>query len=214
MVLPAVAVIVNYLGDVFLRTDKGSYLHLKVINEELCHSITGLCLILSVYLSHSEIHIRHLSLLAVLASTVLDIDHFIEAGSFNINDVTSLKHRPFLHNSLLVAGILLFFWVCLELRTLYSQRSYHSLPTVALIHNNSALVRRPYIPYMVTITICVIGHHARDATRRGFWFGPWSTSKIDYFQLSVIFYTMVIFGCLVEKLLSPPKERSRPTYCV
>lgn len=40
-----------------------------------------------------------------LISSFIDVDHFISARSFKLQDVTSLSQRPFLHNSLLLIGL-------------------------------------------------------------------------------------------------------------
>lgn len=43
-------------------------------------------------------------------SSIIDIDHFISARSFRVQDAVSLSQRPFLHNSLLMIAINFGLW--------------------------------------------------------------------------------------------------------
>lgn len=44
-------------------------------------------------------------LISAFISSIIDIDHFIAAKSFRVQDAVSLQQRPFLHNSLLMIFI-------------------------------------------------------------------------------------------------------------
>merc|ERR1712181_163529 len=78
-------------------------------------------------------------------STVIDVDHFLAAGSLRIKDAVNLPSRPLLHcSSLLLLPLLL---------ALLLRHSLHLRPLLLLL-------------------TCVFSHHLRDSIRRGLWFCP------------------------------------------
>jgi hypothetical protein len=102
-------------------------------------------------LSWSIICYPNLEFYEVLASgflaSIIDIDHFVSAKSFQLIDAISLDKRPFLHNSLtlLICNVILLCVLALFI----PNKKYWSL----------------------LFFISWFSHHIRDANRRGVWFG-------------------------------------------
>ncbi|XP_058123653.1 transmembrane protein 267 [Anopheles ziemanni] len=82
---------------------------------------------------------------AAVVSSLIDLDHFIEARSFRLQDATNLDRRPFLHNS--VFCILIF--LLLIIVKPFGTSNFRLSTAVAFIAFST--------------------HHMRDATRRGIW---------------------------------------------
>uniref|UniRef100_A0A182SM89 Transmembrane protein 267 n=1 Tax=Anopheles maculatus TaxID=74869 RepID=A0A182SM89_9DIPT len=78
-------------------------------------------------------------------SSLIDLDHFIEARSFRLQDATHLGRRPFLHNSAICIVIL------------------------ALLILTKRLERNRLSLFIGAVFIAFSTHHLRDATRRGIW---------------------------------------------
>ncbi|KAK2179890.1 hypothetical protein NP493_465g00003 [Ridgeia piscesae] len=87
---------------------------------------------------------------------VIDIDHFIAAGSLSLNAATSLTKRPFLHNSSL---ILIIFML------LYSLQQCRQFSGI--------LASVPWI-FLLAWT----SHHMRDGIRHGLWFAPFGSTQV------------------------------------
>eukprot|EP00045_Choanoeca_perplexa_P002309 m.23872 g.23872 ORF g.23872 m.23872 type:complete len:191 (+) comp11443_c0_seq1:76-648(+) len=83
-------------------------------------------------------------------SCLLDIDHFILAGGFDLEKATDLPHRPLLHALpvALTAACLLAFLLAI----MTTSQAGHTLLTLA--------------------TTAVLTHHVRDGYRRGLWLWP------------------------------------------
>ncbi|XP_028139609.1 transmembrane protein 267 [Diabrotica virgifera virgifera] len=123
-----------------------------------------------------------------LISSLIDIDHFIEARSINLKNATKLKHRPFLHCSTfpLAFCILLFL-------------TGHVLDNYALKRNGLLLFT------------AFGSHHTRDATRRGYWFYPFGSTVplpyIMYIGISCVLPHTVMY---VHRYFNGLKNTSRP----
>ncbi|CAG9854602.1 unnamed protein product [Phyllotreta striolata] len=109
-----------------------------------------------------------------LLSSLIDVDHFVEAKSISLKNATNLKRRPFLHCStipILLCSILLLI-------------SYAS--------DNGTMKRVSLI-----IWTAFASHHTRDATRRGYWFYPFGSSPAIpyafYIALTCILPYSVVF---------------------
>lgn len=104
-----------------------------------------------------------ITLIAVgfVASSWIDLDHFIEARSFHLDDATSLTHRPFFHNSMIFVAL------------------FASMIT-SVICQHSLLVSLWFsVGFVAFFT-----HQVRDAIRRGLWFRApylnYSTAPVIY----------------------------------
>lgn len=107
-----------------------------------------------------------------MIGSLIDLDHFISAKSFQLIDAISLEKRPFLHNTLtlLIINIFIFFVLL-----------YYS-------SNDKCL--------MITFLIFQswFSHHCRDANRRGLWFGSFYTTP----PIKTSLYLLIL---LVQPLL-------------
>lgn len=107
-----------------------------------------------------EIHVRRDLIDGVLCGVIacaVDIDHFIAAKSFKLQDALQLNHRPFLHTMTVVFIVV-------------------PILQVWLAQNNYFLRSLPYV-----FAVAVISHHLRDGNRRGLWFWPLgSTPPVPY----------------------------------
>uniref|UniRef100_K3X9A3 Transmembrane protein 267 n=1 Tax=Globisporangium ultimum (strain ATCC 200006 / CBS 805.95 / DAOM BR144) TaxID=431595 RepID=K3X9A3_GLOUD len=93
-----------------------------------------------------------------VTASLLDVDHFIAAGSFSISGATHLKHRPFGHAVTFIVAVIATVWSCSSKRTLQARR------------------RR-----VCFVIIALLSHQLRDGMRLGLWFWPLgSTPPIEY----------------------------------
>lgn len=140
------AIFITRLGSTFGL----SHRLLRALMDNSSHLLVGV-------LSWCIIAFPKLKFYEVLAvgffSSIIDIDHFISAKSFQLVDAISLENRPFLHNSLtlLLINLAIFFYV--------------------LIFNPTSM------DWALIFFISWFSHHIRDANRRGIWFGPIYTSS-------------------------------------
>ncbi|KAF1336825.1 Transmembrane protein c5orf28, partial [Globisporangium splendens] len=96
--------------------------------------------------------------LAGVTASLLDVDHFIAAGSFSISGATHLKHRPFGHAVTFIVAVAATVWSCSSKR--------------------SPQVCRRRVCFVV---IALLSHQLRDGMRLGLWFWPLgSTPPIEY----------------------------------
>ncbi|TMW61293.1 hypothetical protein Poli38472_013756 [Pythium oligandrum] len=99
-------------------------------------------------------------LLAGVTAALLDLDHFIAAGSFSIDGATHLKGRPFGHAVTFILAVVLLVWAY----------SCHKRA------NKWTIVHR--VSFVVTT---LLSHQLRDGMRLGLWFWPiGSTPPIFY----------------------------------
>ena len=125
----------------------------RAVADSLAHALVSglLWATVEALLLDNPLHPRSIIriVIAMVASSALDVDHFIAAGSMSIEDAANLDKRPYLH-SIVVA-----------------------LFAVAVIHMlslNLGLYQSFRLPF---IMICaVLSHLLRDAVRRGLWFWP------------------------------------------
>ncbi|XP_062513770.1 transmembrane protein 267-like isoform X2 [Corticium candelabrum] len=86
-----------------------------------------------------------------IMACALDIDHFVQARSFSLEDATSLQHRSFAHS---MWFIILGTAACCCVKMLICQK----------------LLLLSFLPWL--FFVATASHHLRDATRRGLWFWP------------------------------------------
>jgi hypothetical protein len=124
---------------------------------------------------------RELLILAFLAGSFVDIDHFIEVRSLSLHRALydQPRNRPFLHNSLLLLIISLMMFAA-----------------------EYFLCRSEQISYSMIFFLGWSTHHLRDAQRRGLTFLPLGeTSPIDYYLpiMCFVLITMKLFHLLFFK---------------
>ncbi|XP_011494071.1 PREDICTED: transmembrane protein C5orf28 [Ceratosolen solmsi marchali] len=151
--------IVSVLGDKGLQNGKSEIV--RAISDNLTHAIVGgitwtLVLVLSKQ-SLTE-NLRRI-ITCFFMSSLIDVDHFITAQSWDINDATHINHRPFLH----CTTIPVLIWIIMYL--------IYKLFNIPIL-----------ITYSWMILASFISHHLRDGNRRGLWFWPFgSTQPIPYY---------------------------------
>jgi hypothetical protein len=124
---------------------------IRALMDNLSHMFIG---VLSwLIISYPKINTNEI-ILAAFCSSIIDIDHFIAARSFKLNDAISLANRPFLHNSLtlLIVNLILF----ILLIVFFNSKAFN---------------------WSIIFFIAWFSHHIRDANRRGIWFGSVHTTK-------------------------------------
>jgi len=134
------------------------HLLLGALVDSFLHSVLG---ITSWCLATSPTNKEFVA--AFFSSTLIDIDHFLSAGSLNLKDAVSLPSRPLLHcSSLLLLPLLL----------------------LVLLHQS------PHLRFLLLFLTCITSHHLRDSLRRGLWFCPLGeTSPLPvplYFSLLLV----------------------------
>ncbi|XP_043678260.1 transmembrane protein 267 isoform X1 [Vespula pensylvanica] len=148
----------SFMGDTSLK-----YVHTAVaraILDNLTHAIVGgltwtLILILS---KKSFVQNLHDIFFSFALSSFIDLDHFLAARSWKLNDATNLNKRPFLH----CTTIPILLWLIMNLSS--------------ITFNCPSLNQYSWI-----VSASFLSHHIRDATRRGLWFCPFgSTQPIPY----------------------------------
>jgi uncharacterized integral membrane protein len=116
-------------------------------------------------------HLRDL-LMAGWLGMMLDVDHFIAAGTWSLNGATSLPHRPFGH--------------CVEILVLICIVIYFLFPIG--------------IHYVMLIGSSLFINQLRDSTRRGFWFWTLgSTAPISFPMFSAIYGILIILTVEIIK---------------
>ncbi|KAL5112013.1 GPN-loop GTPase 3 [Taenia crassiceps] len=117
-------------------------------------------IISSMVLPESKSH--HLmiesALFSALIAVIVDIDHFIAAGSFSLKAARSLPGRPFLHWS----GCLVVLAMVLLVGSCIIQHHWSTAP---------CLVRQTVGSGWVTL-VAWSSHQLRDSLRRGLWLWP------------------------------------------
>lgn len=127
----------------------------RILLDECCHAGTALLLWMAGstsscswrdYITLIAIRWKEAALVACTAC-LIDVDHFIAAGSFRLYDATHLSARPFAHAFLFAVAVPLTIWL---------------------------LSRNKYAAYVSFMVVC--SHQLRDALRRGLWLWPWRLS--------------------------------------
>lgn len=113
-------------------------------------------------------------LLSGFLSSLLDIDHFLEAKSWSLFDATHLSHRPFGHS-------LLFIFIFILVYMLISKDKLSSL----------------------RLFLCWFSHQLRDSIKHGLWIGPMlgSTPLLTLPWILIIYFLMMIIGRILYNRL-------------
>lgn len=160
-------VAINFLADFILQNYSKPY-YIRYLCDSLAHGLSsGICwfiIELELYPSDSLIYKIFKSILCAFFASFLDVDHFIEAKSFQLQSAVSLQRRPFLHNTTLMIVLTLFL-----------------SPLIFFLTTNFGWIFYFFI-------IIWFPHHCRDANRRGFWIWPLGHT----FPLPFWIYTIIM----------------------
>lgn len=133
----------------------------KAVSDSATHACVGLLSwLLTIYQTSilSTIRANWTELVvATFLAAVIDVDHFIEAGSFSLKAAVSLPRRPFLHCTSIPVLVLI------------------AATLVATFLKNNLIFR-----FGLLIFSCIFSHHLRDASRRGLWFYGLPTVAVPY----------------------------------
>ncbi|XP_076435397.1 transmembrane protein 267-like [Babylonia areolata] len=154
----ALLILVCLLGDVLCSFASQSLLLWRAVADNMIHGAVGVVAWAVVVMPGFSVDKWGQCLLCGLLASVIDLDHFWQAGSFQLQDAVSLQQRPLFHSTSLVLVLSALLWVV-------------------------SLVFRLYILRKVTCMCAVawLSHHLRDASRRGLWFPPLgSTPPLPY----------------------------------
>ena len=173
-------VITCLLGDhlCFSVLEGKSRIEIKAVCDSIVHGAVAFLSWLIVVLDRQVPISDNLkeALICGLFASAIDLDHFIEARSFRINDAIKLTRRPFLHNS----SLPIISWTSVILVTRALKGPLISSELAWKITKYSTMI----------FIVAILSHHVRDASRRGLWMPPISNaipvSYISYVILTVI----------------------------
>lgn len=172
----ALTVAVSTAGDLILVHCTLPWL--RAVADNVTHGLVGLLCWMMV--SGKPLQTSNLldSLLGGLFACAVDVDHFLAAGSFRIEDATNLKTRPFLHCSSVVLA-------ALSASALAGRLCGH-----AQIYKVSLIA-----------LVAVASHHLRDSIRRGLWLWPLgSTGPLKLYMYYLGLACTVLLATLAMKL--------------
>lgn len=211
LLCPILATLVNISADsVIPSLDKALA---RAVADSTTHSFTGATLVLGVFGFKWPV-----LLLSYFVSAMIDIDHFICAGSMNLTAATRLDGRPFFHDTLTTVTCCLLLAVLLELYSKSREGPKHLVYKSCELSHSAK--RYNHLPFVLAITVSLLAHHTRDALRRGFWFRGFFVSRaITYCEMNIIFTFLVVVGKVLtllrsDTLLSLQSLRTRGTVYV
>ncbi|XP_055536911.1 transmembrane protein 267 isoform X3 [Wyeomyia smithii] len=152
---------------------------LRAVIDNASHALIGL-IASEIVVHHYKDHLGRSQMYGLIAtgcvlSSVIDLDHFIEAKSFHLEDATSLSRRPFLHNSSIFMALLGSIVVAVSL-------PQHLLASL----------------WLSVTFVAFFTHQLRDAIRRGFWF---RAPYLDYSTAPVIYWVYLVLTQLCPHAL-------------
>ncbi|XP_033624605.1 transmembrane protein 267-like [Asterias rubens] len=156
----------------------------RAVVDNFSHGMVGAMSWAMVVLVIPPCSLRQLAevILCGLLASLLDVDHFIAARSFELKEVLALPFRPPLHSTTLILLIAIF--LLLGVRLASSSQYLQSLP------------------YM--FIVATFSHQLRDASRRGLWFWPLgSTPPLPYWIYIVSVVSLPISIRLVMERIDP-----------
>uniref|UniRef100_H2YJ56 Transmembrane protein 267 n=1 Tax=Ciona savignyi TaxID=51511 RepID=H2YJ56_CIOSA len=127
------------------------------------------------------------SLICGLLSSLVDVDHFIEARQLSLSAAISVNHRGALHCFATIPVVAGLIWVVRE-----------SLCDVARYLTSSILIQSTIMNLHIIISVAWLSHQLRDATRRGIYIMPMcNTNPIPQYlyiaAVTVFSYLLNIF---------------------
>ncbi|XP_055845553.1 transmembrane protein 267 [Episyrphus balteatus] len=150
IVLSTLVIITCLLGDNFVELTQHPLLRALLDNatHAVIGALSGIAFVVQFYDRTSNLFGWLLIFICFSVSALIDVDHFVEARSWNLEDATNLLRRPFLHCTTIPMMLLVLF-VC----------------TASLNYFKTSLI--------LGVLICAfVTHHTRDAVRRGYWMCP------------------------------------------
>ncbi|XP_053687897.1 transmembrane protein 267 [Sabethes cyaneus] len=164
---------------------------LRAVIDNASHAFIGL-IATEIVVHHYKDQLAKHQMYGLIAtgfvlSSVIDLDHFIEAKSLHLEDATSLNRRPFLHNSSIFLVLLGSIIVAVGLQ----QHVILSL-------------------WLSVTFVAFFTHQLRDAIRRGFWF---RAPYLDYSTAPVLYWVYLTLTQLCPhaliQLLAMQERRGR-----
>jgi len=134
---------------------------MRALQDSAVHGLVALLSWFIVIGCHMTSYTLYETILCGGLASIVDVDHFIAAGSFSLDAALSLSKRPMFHNSTLIP--LLAVALYLALRVI---RFIFPSPLLTSLSENLVLI----------FIVAWSTHHLRDATRRGLWFAPWGST--------------------------------------
>ncbi|XP_049293772.1 transmembrane protein 267 [Anopheles funestus] len=156
---------------------------LRACIDNATHAFIG-CVVAEITLHSLKYQVSHqeyclLLFVALIVSSFIDLDHFIEARSFSLQDATHLDRRPFLHNSAICLATFLLL----------------------ILAKRFADIKLTLFIAMVFIALST--HHLRDATRRGIWIkSPFQDSNTPALPYAVFLGLVNIIPHVVHHVLT------------
>ncbi|XP_037934898.1 transmembrane protein 267 [Teleopsis dalmanni] len=165
IILTTLVTITCLLGDNFVELT--AHPLLKALSDNATHALigalTGIAYAVQFYDRSTNLFGWLLIFICFAVSSLIDMDHFIEARSLHLEDATNLTRRPFLHCSSIIL-IILIFYLC----------------TASLNYFKTSLI-------LGSLLCAFITHHTRDAVRRGYWLCPFGhTNRVAYVAYIII----------------------------
>ncbi|KAK0173420.1 hypothetical protein PV328_006618 [Microctonus aethiopoides] len=163
VISPFLIGIISITGDTIIKNSDD--IVIRAICDNLTHGlVAGISwLLITVINQHSIIKNIPSIALCTAMSSLIDVDHFIEAQSWRLNAATNLERRPILH----CTTIPILLWSLLQ--------------HISKIYESTKLSNFSWI-----LLISFLSHHIRDATRRGLWLAPFGSTKPIPYYLYII----------------------------
>jgi len=173
--ISSLIVFISLIGDQLLTIKRNAInAYIIALSDTLIHGFIGFFSWLLVYISKGHPVCEHIvlmeSFICGLTASAIDLDHVLAARSFDLNDISHLPNRPFLHNTSLTLLISV------------------SILATGLIRHNWMVHTYGWIFLTASLT-----HHLRDALRHGFWLYPFTTKPVPLwaYVLSLTAYPLV-----------------------
>merc|ERR1711894_464761 len=140
--------------------------------DNMCHGLLAFLSWLVLVVVYRRKDIIFFGAVSFVLGSLMDIDHFLEAGSLKLERALSLPRRPIFHNTPLT------FLLSILLYT-----------AVKVISNDQKLA--------VLSSLCLfnawITHQLRDALRRGLWMYPVMANREPLSMFCYLSYLLVLF---------------------
>lgn len=170
-----VSVAIGYMAGICDKNSMGQEDRLSAaIVDNFSHAAIGFLTWLGVLCAEPSFKIKsHILefLLCAIVSSIIDLDHFIEAKSFSLKDAVSISNRPFMHctsTTLSAIIVILCFAYKLNIFWLYQ--------------------------FGWILIAAVVSHHVRDSSRRGFWLWPFGSTPPTQYGLYIIIQMLLPYA--------------------
>lgn len=131
---------------------------LRAVADSATHGVVGVMSWAVVLTPGSSWVMWWQCMLCGMLACIIDVDHFVQAGSLHLKDALSLQQRPPMHSTSTIIFITSTMWVI------------------------SLLLKWPQLKKVAMVCfVAWMTHHFRDAYRRGLWLPPLgSTPPLPY----------------------------------